>query len=478
MAIKGHIPVFYNGEYHTFYPKTLLSQVITPDGKTLETVINGINTGSNITDPNLTNSNGIYNISNSDIMPSTGKYIIDVSVYDQDNIYQTAISVDTGETYIRWKKDGVWTNWEEYSAGNSVITFDKEEIQTTYQQSWGRTIPIPKEGFDPNINKFIIIIGSVVIVSRRYTIEGTNVILNEDEDLLEDGRTIDFIFFSTGMGGSSSIGSSTSYNENILINGDFQIWQRGTSFKNIDTNKYCADRWLHIKDTPDSVINIDKVDNGIHLDSTASTNIHHLIQLLPETFSTKHVNDTFTLTVKVSNFENTTSLSLNGNEFISNGVQTKGSDGIYSITSTISKYSSKENLYISIDGSHIDVCIEWVKLEFGSMYTGFVSNSYEDEFKNCLQYYENIEYNEYPRPYVVFSKNDIYVVKLDFKEIKNNIPLITINNNDTSSQYSDDSNTVNITDKHIDKYGVILVIDKNLDAISINKYTVDSEIYV
>lgn len=35
----------------------------------------------------------------------------------------------------------------------------------------------------------------------------------------------------------------TQSNANTLINGDFQVWQRGTSFSNVD-NMYTADRWL------------------------------------------------------------------------------------------------------------------------------------------------------------------------------------------------------------------------------------------
>ena len=46
---------------------------------------------------------------------------------------------------------------------------------------------------------------------------------------------------------------------NLLINGDFQIWQRGNSFTNVSTG-YTADRW---KIYSESNVNVSKTDNGL-----------------------------------------------------------------------------------------------------------------------------------------------------------------------------------------------------------------------
>ncbi len=48
-------------------------------------------------------------------------------------------------------------------------------------------------------------------------------------------------------------------NKNVLINGDFNIWQRGTSFisgtDNTEDNKYYADRWVLLSGNGTSDVN-------------------------------------------------------------------------------------------------------------------------------------------------------------------------------------------------------------------------------
>src|SRR4051812_11445901 len=41
----------------------------------------------------------------------------------------------------------------------------------------------------------------------------------------------------------SNLTSGTTLGRNKLMNGDFNIWQRGTSFASMSTTQYTADRW-------------------------------------------------------------------------------------------------------------------------------------------------------------------------------------------------------------------------------------------
>jgi hypothetical protein len=52
-------------------------------------------------------------------------------------------------------------------------------------------------------------------------------------------------------------------NPNLLINGDFQVWQRGTSFSSQDFMQYTADRWFIVSTDGNSTTTVTKVDNGL-----------------------------------------------------------------------------------------------------------------------------------------------------------------------------------------------------------------------
>ena len=60
-------------------------------------------------------------------------------------------------------------------------------------------------------------------------------------------------------------------NPNLLMNGDFQVWQRGTSFNYNISNKYCADRWILSHGAYYNAMKIDKHDKGLQVTLTSGS---------------------------------------------------------------------------------------------------------------------------------------------------------------------------------------------------------------
>jgi hypothetical protein len=144
---------------------------------------------------------------------------------------------------------------------------------------------------------------------------------------------------------AADVGAS---NPNLLLNGDFSVWQRGTSFTITDTSKYTytADRW-RVK----SATTIVKDAAGLKT-SAACTLEQRLEDIDFERINTKTV---------------TLSYSING-----------------SITSkTYTAVSPVVSIFLNAN----DV-LNWAKLEFGDTATAFMPRPYAEETMLCERFYE------------------------------------------------------------------------------------------
>uniref|UniRef100_A0A6M3XJX2 Uncharacterized protein n=1 Tax=viral metagenome TaxID=1070528 RepID=A0A6M3XJX2_9ZZZZ len=83
---------------------------------------------------------------------------------------------------------------------------------------------------------------------------GSGVLVSSDDSTvgyldgkLLAGEGIDLTVGSPAGNETLTISCDRIFNKNAIINGDFNIWQRGTSFSSIASNSYSADRWRYVE---------------------------------------------------------------------------------------------------------------------------------------------------------------------------------------------------------------------------------------
>lgn len=177
-------------------------------------------------------------------------------------------------------------------------------------------------------------------------------------------------------------------NPNLLINGDFQIWQRGITFGN-RYNDYTADRW--IKRTQGTV---EKVNNGIKLSRTSIEEDTYIRQYMESDYLYNLRGKTITLSCAIGDIVGTANLRfyINGGTLL--GTKNFTTTGIYSTTFTIPQdidLSLKMMPQISLNNNPSQdtyVVINWIKLEIGNIPTPFVPLKYGEELMLCKRFYE------------------------------------------------------------------------------------------
>ena len=149
-------------------------------------------------------------------------------------------------------------------------------------------------------------------------------------------------------------------NPNLLINGDFKIWQRGESFTvprtGYGAGMYTADRWRvwANEDSTGGNIAVTKVDDGLHVEADGSG------------FATYR-------------FEEADIKRLSGKTVM----LSQSVNGV--VSSSARNFPSTGILNVSLPASGT---INWIKLELGEEATPFVPKSYGEEMLACMRYYQ------------------------------------------------------------------------------------------
>lgn len=217
-------------------------------------------------------------------------------------------------------------------------------------------------------------------------------------------------------GNSSAIGQKADKtqvsNPNLLINGDFQVWQRGTSFNLAYPNsyRYVADRWRVESDGGGSAI-ISKISNGLRVQVSSGAGF-----AIRQPFEKAYEGLTMTLSMKA----NGQIVKITG--IVSTSVVTSPK-----ITGNLA------NCYFIITGGilHVGiniysgtVDIEWLKLELGDIATPFSPKSPAEELAMCQRYYEAIANNKtFAIGCVVNSTTAFFL--LNYNVVKRSIPNVS-----------------------------------------------------
>lgn len=178
---------------------------------------------------------------------------------------------------------------------------------------------------------------------------------------------------------SMALATAIFSNPNLLINGDFQVWQRGESFT---ASGYTADRWYaYMSGSGNSVSH---ANGGITIDTT-SGNLIQLQQFFEESEFKKLKGKTVTLSIDIEIIQGAVAVYSNVDTFKQIG--SISVSGIHKFTFTVAEDISSFKILFSFLAGRKAV-IKWVKLELGEVATPFVPRPYGEELALCQRYYQ------------------------------------------------------------------------------------------
>lgn len=198
---------------------------------------------------------------------------------------------------------------------------------------------------------------------------------------------------------------------NLVVNGDFQVWQRGTVFDG-PSGSYTADRWKAVGQR----VWANASGNMTCTELTSGDAIGNMgIVQYVDTDKSRLVGQKVTLSVKASATSNVTAqLCIGYNQINVKSITLTSSSTVYSITATVTEEMFAPNgcLYIqapmklSSNVTGATMHIAWVKLEVGDVATPFVPKSYAEELSVCKYYYNKPEHAVCLAPYLAIKYSE------------------------------------------------------------------------
>lgn len=202
------------------------------------------------------------------------------------------------------------------------------------------------------------------------------------------------------------------YHPNLLINGDFQVNQRGNTRYEIGDLTYTFDRWCG-----SGWMSIEKTSNGVKVQNNADINSNQWFMQKLET----HLSGTFTLSVKVISKNGKAVAKIESTDSLIDQVDLSVGDNVLTVNT-----EDLAIITIEIGGSttYADyVEIAYIKLEQGSIATPFIPRLYAEELILCKRYYRLIYLSH--SEYIASTSNEAYFVE-NFEQEMRTTPTINI----------------------------------------------------
>lgn len=181
-------------------------------------------------------------------------------------------------------------------------------------------------------------------------------------------------------------------NPNLLINGDFQIWQRGEAFSDKAQliNKYTADRWRvnHKNLTSSLRILKNSLSYGMYIDKKNTAGEVDICQILEGADLYLNKDLTVSINIVIAGKEITDTYTI---KLTSSTTEQMKSNSQYYFGF---RYTSSTNQLAIAFGikAVVDCSINWIKLEMGEIPTKNVSGPYAEVLNMCERYYQAYSY--------------------------------------------------------------------------------------
>ena len=222
-----------------------------------------------------------------------------------------------------------------------------------------------------------------------------------------DGNTSQWVQFKNDASFSSTLGPrvdalDANANTNYIINGAFDIWQRGTSFSG---NVYCADRWYG-GNNPSAISRSTDVQSGFNY-SLDITGANHLLghrieaaeaskltgKTVTLSFYAKSLSGTNSMTAAIGTPSAIDNFAISNIEYTSSAIAITSSWARYSVTFSALSANISKGLFIYLyrNGSTSTdrTLITGVQLQAGSTLTDFhrAAPTLQGELAACQRYY-------------------------------------------------------------------------------------------
>jgi hypothetical protein len=198
---------------------------------------------------------------------------------------------------------------------------------------------------------------------------------------------------------ASDVKNLKSGRKNLIINGGFDVWQRGASFSGLSPYSYFADRWQCGISTTCSRSTDTPTDEGFNysakLEAGSGGNI--LRMMLEDSYRLLGSNSfTFSFWIKGS-VASTGGMDVGDQQVKSFSITTSWTKITQNFTEiSTTAHGGSSNDYFDITSSVAgDFYITGVQLELGSVATDFEHRSYGEELALCQRYYYRINNTGY-----------------------------------------------------------------------------------